>query len=301
MWRRLWRRMWRRLWRRHVAPFLTLTPRRHTSPPLTRQDVDHARAATRCRALQAPSRLGGIRGGGRHGRERRGTSRGQAAGLRLDPAARRPRFAARLLLPAYASADPVPGILEYPAVPAQRRHRHARRRDAPLGAPGYACARVDMRGTGDSDGLLEDEYLAAGAGRRCSRSSPGSRAALVHAAVGIIGISWGGFNASRSPRAARRPSRRLSPSAHRRPLPRRRPLHRRLRAGQRGAHWASYLLHMTVQPPHSPRSGERWRELWRARVEAPPCIDPWLAHQRCDAYWKQGSVVEDFAASRCPF
>ena len=29
---------------------------------------------------------------------------------------------------------------------------------------GYACVRVDMRGSGDSDGILYDEYLLAGAG-----------------------------------------------------------------------------------------------------------------------------------------
>ena len=53
-----------------------------------------------------------------------------------------------------------------------------------------------MRGTGDSDGLMEDEYTAAGAGRTPSTSSPGSPSQpWCTGKVGMMGISWGGFNA----------------------------------------------------------------------------------------------------------
>jgi uncharacterized protein len=47
--------------------------------------------------------------------------------------------------------------------------------------------------------------------------------------------------------------------------------------------------------------GDRWRELWLARLEqTPPFVETWLAHQRRDAYWKQGSVCEDYSAIACP-
>ena len=60
---------------------------------------------------------------------------------------------------------------------------------------GYACVRVDIRGNGDSDGLMEDEY---------TRSELNDGVAVIQwiaeqpwcsGKVGIVGISWGGFNA----------------------------------------------------------------------------------------------------------
>ena len=46
---------------------------------------------------------------------------------------------------------------------------------------------------------------------------------------------------------------------------------------------------------------DRWRELWKRRIDASACIRAfWMQHQRRDAYWKHGSVCEDFAAIECP-
>ena len=93
------------------------------------------------------------------------------------------RLAARLWLPVDAEREPVPAILEY--IPYRRRDG-TRPRDeethAWVAAQGYACARVDIAGSGDSDGLLLDEYLTAGAGRRggdhrlACQPSPGAAA-----------------------------------------------------------------------------------------------------------------------------
>ncbi len=70
------------------------------------------------------------------------------------------RLAARVWLPADANADPVPAIVEM--IPYRKRDGTAAR-DAMihpyLAGHGYACLRIDLRGTGDSDGLLLDEYL----------------------------------------------------------------------------------------------------------------------------------------------
>ena len=61
-------------------------------------------------------------------------------------------------MPIDANADPVPAILEY--LPYRKRDGTcARDADHPYFAKrGYACVRVDMRGNGDSQGLMEDEY-----------------------------------------------------------------------------------------------------------------------------------------------
>ena len=69
------------------------------------------------------------------------------------------RLSARVWLPSDAHSYPVPAILEY--LPYRKRDGTCAR-DAlthPYFAErGYACLRVDMRGNGDSEGLMEDEY-----------------------------------------------------------------------------------------------------------------------------------------------
>ena len=71
------------------------------------------------------------------------------------------RLAARILLPEDAHSNPVPAILEY--IPYRRRDFYAVRDTIMHGyyaGHGYAAVRVDLRGSGDSDGILEDEYLS---------------------------------------------------------------------------------------------------------------------------------------------
>ncbi len=71
------------------------------------------------------------------------------------------RLAARIWLPEDAEAHPVPALLEY--LPYRKDDgtviRDARRQPYFAGC-GYAAVRVDMRGSGDADGILFDEYLA---------------------------------------------------------------------------------------------------------------------------------------------
>src|SRR5207247_2431583 len=114
------------------------------------------------------------------------------------------RLAARVWLPEDATASPVPAILEY--IPYRKRDL-TRARDEPMhgwfAAHGYAAVRVDVRGSGDSDGVLLDEYHEqeledGGEVIRWIASQP-----WCTGAVGSMGKSWGGFNALQI--AARRP------------------------------------------------------------------------------------------------
>jgi predicted acyl esterase len=70
------------------------------------------------------------------------------------------RLAARIWIPRSALKEAVPAILEY--IPYRRRDG-ARERDdqtyAYLATHGFACIRLDIRGSGDSEGVIEDEYL----------------------------------------------------------------------------------------------------------------------------------------------
>ncbi|MEM7034582.1 MAG: CocE/NonD family hydrolase, partial [Chloroflexota bacterium] len=70
------------------------------------------------------------------------------------------QLAARVWRPVDSVESPVPAIIEY--IPYRRRDGRLAddERIHPFFAGhGYACLRIDMRGSGDSDGLLEDEYL----------------------------------------------------------------------------------------------------------------------------------------------
>jgi putative CocE/NonD family hydrolase len=212
------------------------------------------------------------------------------------------RLAARIWLPADAETDPVPAVLEY--LPYRRRDFTAQR-DALMhpyvAGHGYACVRVDMRGSGDSEGVLTDEYLAlelddAGAVIAWLAAQP-----WCTGAVGMIGNSWGGFNALQV--AARRP-------------PALRAIITSCSTDDRYAddihymggclltdnlRWASTMFAHNSRPPDPAVVGPRWRDLWLARLDGSGLwIDTWLRHQRRDAYWRHGSVCEDFAAIRCP-
>ena len=70
------------------------------------------------------------------------------------------RLSARVWMPEDAATTPVPAVLEY--IPYRKNDGTAVRdaiRHPYLAGHGYACVRVDMRGSGESDGILYDEYL----------------------------------------------------------------------------------------------------------------------------------------------
>ena len=71
------------------------------------------------------------------------------------------RLSARIWMPEDAVAWPVPAVLEY--IPYRKKDGTLYRDELMhpyVAGHGYACVRVDMRGNGDSDGLMTDEYTA---------------------------------------------------------------------------------------------------------------------------------------------
>ena len=219
------------------------------------------------------------------------------------PLSDRARLAARVWLPTDADEDPVPAILE--AVP-YRLSDGMVTRDVLIhpywAARGYACVRVDLRGSGESDGILEDEYHLQEQEDLLEVIAWIAAQPWCSGGVGMTGISWGGFNSLQL--AARRPPAlkaiitlmstddRYADDVH-------------YKGGCVLAtdllHWSTCMLHWQCQPPHEAAVGERWRELWERRLETnQPWIKTWLAHQRRDAYWKHGSVCEDYAAIDIP-
>lgn len=91
------------------------------------------------------------------------------------------RLMARVWLPRGAATAPVPAILE--AVP-YRIGDGTARRDTPiyryLAGHRYAGVRVDLRGSGESEGLLTDEELDRGPRGRCLIVTRGQMTSDVH-------------------------------------------------------------------------------------------------------------------------
>ena len=213
------------------------------------------------------------------------------------------RLGARIWLPQAAEQNPVPAILEY--IP-YRKNDGTAERDSKIqpyiAGHGYAAVRIDMRGSGDSDGILHDEYLPQEQDDALEIMEWLEAQPWCNGKIGMIGISWGGFNGLQI--AARRPPQlkaiitidstddRYADDVH---------YMGGCVLGIEMLEWASTMLIHNAKPPDPAHVGEQWRGMWLNRLEnTPDHIEHWLAHQRRDAYWKQGSVCEDYAAIECP-
>ncbi|MBS3804007.1 MAG: CocE/NonD family hydrolase [Oleiphilaceae bacterium] len=212
------------------------------------------------------------------------------------------RLAARLWLPVGASESPVPALIEY--IPYRKRDL-TRSRDAVTHAwfakQGYACLRVDLRGSGDSDGLMTDQYREQELGDGVQAIAWLARQAWCDGNVGMMGISWGGFNALQV--AARRPpALKAIISACSTD-----DLYADNMHYMGGCLLTDNLSESTTMfsvnscPPDPDIVGDAWREMWFERLEGSGLwLDTWLRHQYRDGYWRQGSVCEDYRAIQCP-
>ncbi len=214
----------------------------------------------------------------------------------------RPRLAARLWLPTGAATKPVPAVLE--CLPYRRRDSTAARDESTypaLARAGYAGVRVDMRGTGDSDGLYDDEYSETELADAEAVIAWIAEQPWCSGAVGMMGISWGGFNALQV--AARRPpalkaviSIASSVDRYNDDIHYRHGCHLGAQLG-----WATTVLGYISRPPDSDVVGERWRDMWQQRLNAiEPASVTWMAHQRRDDYWQRGSIGDNFEAVQVP-
>ena len=105
------------------------------------------------------------------------------------------RLAARIWLPENAEQQPVPAILEY--IPYRKNDGTALRDSLYhpyFAGHGYAAMRVDMRGSGDSEGVMLDEYLQQELDDAVSVIAWLVEQPWCDGSVGMMGKSWGGFN-----------------------------------------------------------------------------------------------------------
>jgi putative CocE/NonD family hydrolase len=212
------------------------------------------------------------------------------------------RLAARIWKPEGAGQNPVPAILEY--IPYRKRD-FTRARDETMhryfAGHGYAAARVDLRGSGDSEGILFDEYLLQEQLDAVEVIAWLSEQPWCSGAVGMMGISWGGINALQV--AAHRPPAlgaivtlcstddRYADDVH-------------YMGGcllNDNLAWGATMVTLNALPPDPEIVGENWRDLWHARLKNIVLLpELWLGHPHRDDYWKQGSVCEDYSRIACP-
>ncbi len=203
-------------------------------------------------------------------------------------------LAARLWLPAGARDEPVPCILEY--IPYRRRDR-TRMRDEGMhprfAEAGYAAIRVDQRGTGDSEGVMLDEYAEIETRDGVDVIAWIAEQPWSDGNVGMFGKSWGAYNSFQV--AARRPpalkaiapvmgtDNRWLEDIH---------FYGGVLAGD-NFWWGSIMQLYNSFPPDPRIVGERWRDMWRERLEAMTYWPAqWLEHQTHDETWRHGSISE---------
>jgi putative CocE/NonD family hydrolase len=212
------------------------------------------------------------------------------------------RLSATIWLPEDAVERPVPAILEY--LPYRKRDGTTER-DA-LTHPyfagyGYASIRVDIRGSGDSEGVLKGEYLKQEQDDALEILRWIAAQPWCSGSIGMIGISWGGFNGLQV--AARRPKElkavisvcstddRYADDVH----------------AMGGCLlvdkliWGSTIFAYNGAPPDPALVGDKWREMWLQRLnESGFWLEEWHRRQRRDDFYKQGSICEDYSAIDCP-
>ena len=209
---------------------------------------------------------------------------------------------ARIWMPLEAETKPLPAVVEY----APFRHRDfTAPRDALIhpwfAGHGYVSLRIELRGSGDSGGLPQDEYV--------KREQDDALEALAWIAgqpwcdgnTGMFGMSWGAFSALQV--AARRPPSlraiipvhgtddRFSDDIH-------------YKGGcllTAGLSWGTlYTLYM-MRPPDPLLTGNHWKTAWLERCDlCPLVITEWIKHQYKDDYWRHGSISEDYSQINCP-
>ena len=208
------------------------------------------------------------------------------------------RLSARTWIPDNATDAPVPAILEF--LPYRKRDGTTARdclTHPYFAKRGYACIRVDMRGNGDSEGLMADEYSAQELDDAVETIKWLATQPWCNGNVGMMGISWGGFNALQV--AALQPNAlkaiitlcstvdRYADDIH-------------YKGGcllNENLGWSGTMWSYSSRAPDPALRPDDWREIWLDRLKNEPFLAAtWLDHQRRNAYWQHGSVCEDYTA-----
>ncbi|HET9555737.1 MAG TPA: CocE/NonD family hydrolase [Actinomycetota bacterium] len=211
------------------------------------------------------------------------------------------RLAVSLYVP--DAGEPVPVVLE--ALPYRKDDATASYRpeyERLCGEYGYAVARIDLRGTGSSEGVATDEYPASEQADLCQVIAWLAAQPWSTGAVGMYGTSYSGFNSLQV--AAERPPALKAVVA----------IYASDDRYTDDVHYTGgalklldlvdyplYMVALNALPPVPAIAGPDWRERWRARVEGlEPWLLRWLEEQADGPYWRQGSLRPAYERIACP-
>jgi putative CocE/NonD family hydrolase len=212
------------------------------------------------------------------------------------------QLAARIWMPDNAEHDPVPAVFEF--LPYRKADGTCLRDESTypvFAAAGIAGVRVDIRGSGESDGIIDGEYTPLELENACELIDWIAAQPWSNGHVGMMGISWGGFNSLQTAALRPKPLKavisiastvdRYNDDIH----------------YKNGTHlsaqlsWAATMLGYQSRSPDPAIVGDRWRDMWMERMENEPFfMEEWLTHQTRDDFWKHGSICEDFSQIDIP-
>jgi putative CocE/NonD family hydrolase len=198
--------------------------------------------------------------------------------------------------------EPVPAILEFRPYRGFDLFRPLEDQYLPAWAEGgYVVLAVDSAGSGQSTGLLADEYLTQEIEDAVAAIAWCAAQAWCDGQVALSGMSWSAFTALRV--AARRPPALkalalggVSEDGWRTDI-------HNLGGASYAARidWAGVMLQLNALPPDPQEFGEDWKAEWLRRLAANrPWIETWLAHPARDAYWAGKAVAVENLPSHLP-
>ena len=211
-------------------------------------------------------------------------------------------LAARIWMPSIARSAAVPAILEY--IPYRRRD-FTRSRDEAIhkkfAEAGYASLRVDIRGSGDSDGLMHDEYSPQELQDGLKVIQWIADQPWCNGSVGMMGKSWGAYNSLQI--AA------LQPPALKAILPVmgtddrwKEDIH--FRNGLMATDnfwWGSIMQLMNTSPPDRDIVGKKWKKMWLERLDSMSLwTRNWAENQTNCEMWQHGSVSHNYSDIKIP-
>ncbi|HEY4191537.1 MAG TPA: CocE/NonD family hydrolase, partial [Mesorhizobium sp.] len=213
------------------------------------------------------------------------------------------RLAARIWMPDSAAAGaPVPAVLEF--LPYRKRNGTAPRDESTypvFAAAGIAGVRVDIRGSGESDGVIDGEYTPRELADAVEVIEWIAAQGWSNGNVGMMGISWGGFNCLQV--AALKPPALKAVISIASTVDRYNDDIHYKNGTHLSAHfsWAATMSAYQSRSPDPEIVGERWFGMWLERLEQEPFfMEEWLSHQRRDAFWRHGSICENFGEFPVP-
>lgn len=167
----------------------------------------------------------------------------------------------------------------------------------------YLCFRIDLQGSGDSGGVMTDEYTQDELLACVSAIEQIAALPFCDGNVGMMGKSWSSINslmvAARDdcPAALKAvvcccgTDDRFNDDVH-------------YMGGammEDQPSWAGSMWGWLPMPPDPLIVGEQWREMWRRRVrEQTFWFVPWAQHQTRDAYWRHSSVRDHYDKVKVP-